>query len=365
MRILLIGFTKIAYMPYMFFYINQLQKLHCDISLISWDRDGRPDIDPPTGVSTFNFSNYMLDTEPLIKKIPHFIKYRIYTKKIIENNDFDLIIVLHSTPGVLLYDILTRQYKGKYILDYRDFTYENISGYKKIVHKLVNNSVATFVSSKGYLKYLPLKNNIYVSHNLLMHNKDERNARKNLARDITPIRIRFWGLIRHVNINKLVIDRLGNDSRFELHYHGRGQEFEEILKKHVKDNKFKNVFFHGEYKPSDRIEFASKTDLLHNIYENDIKTTYAMGNKFYDGLNFYLPQICNKGSFMGEEVEKAGVGIILDPNKEKFADLIFDYYSSLNWKNFYAKCDNKLNNVAEEYNMGIRVLQDIFNGKKG
>ncbi|WP_053954710.1 glycosyltransferase [Inediibacterium massiliense] len=364
MRVLVIGFTKIAYMPYMHFYINQLQKSNCDISLVCWDRDGKPDIDPPSGVKVFQHADYMLDSEPLAKKVPHFIKYRNYIKKIIKNNKFDLIIVLHSTPGVLLSDILTRKYTGKYILDYRDFTYENFGVYKKIIHKLVHNSIATFVSSKGYLKYLPISNNIFVSHNLLIHSINERNARKNIDRNVEPIRIRFWGFIRHVDVNKLLIDRLGNDLRFELHYHGREQESGQTLKKYVESNRIKNIFFHGEYKPDERINFAARTDLLHNIYENDIKTTYAMGNKYYDGLTFYIPQICNKGSFMGQEVESAGIGIMLDPNKMGFADQIFNYYNTLNWKNFNEKCDDKLRKIVEEYNNGMDVLQDILNGKK-
>lgn len=364
MRVLVIGFTKIAYMPYMQFYINELQKSKCEISLICWDRDDNPDIDSPNGVKVLRYSDYMLDSEPLAKKIPHFIKYRKYTKRILENDDFDYILVLHSTPGVLLYDILRKKYSGKYILDYRDFTYENFKIYKKIIHSLVHNSKATFVSSKGYLKYLPVSDNISISHNLLIQSSNERNVRKKIDRNIKPIRIRFWGFIRHVEINKMIIDRLGNDLRFELHYHGRGQEPGEILEKYVQVNSFENIFFHGEYKPQDRVDFAFETELLHNIYENDVKTTYAMGNKYYDGLNFYLPQICNEGSFMGDEVEINGIGTVLDPNKIEFADLVFEYYNSIKWKDFEMKCDESLNNIVKEYKDGINVLQDILSGRR-
>lgn len=76
MRVLLIGFTKIAYMPYMHFYINQLQKTKCDISLIYWDRDGKPDVDPPKGVNVLKFSDNMSDSESMAKKMPHFMRFR-------------------------------------------------------------------------------------------------------------------------------------------------------------------------------------------------------------------------------------------------------------------------------------------------
>lgn len=364
MKVLIVGFTKISYMPYLNFYIKQFEELKYDISLVCWDRDGVTEQEQSDMMTVLSFSDYMLDSEPLIKKIPHFIKFRRFTKGIIGNNKYDLILVLHTTPGVLLNDILTKEYAGRYILDYRDYTYENIWAYKRIINKLVNESLATFVSSRGYLKYLPPTNKVFISHNLTMHSSKEREIRKNLIRKVNPIKIRFWGFIRHVEVNQLLIDRLGNDRRFELHYHGRGQEPEEILREYVRDNQYKNVYFHGEYMPYERAEFARNTDLLHNIYENDIKTTFAMGNKYYDGLVFYLPQICNKGSFMGSEVKRYGIGVELDPNETNFADSVYEYYQSLDWNRFNNKCDEELSKIVWEYSEGTGVIKNLLSRKK-
>jgi hypothetical protein len=89
-----------------------------------------------------------------------------------------------------------------------------------------------------------------------------------------------------------------------------------------------------------------------------------MGNKFYDGIVFYIPQLCNEGSFMGQKVETAGIGIALDPNKENFADLVFEYYNSLNWEDFNVMCDDTLKKVVAEYSEGTEIIQDILNGKR-
>ena len=67
---------------------------------------------------------------------------------------------------------------------------------------------------------------------------------------------------------------------------------------------------------------------------------------------------------MGQEVELNGIGTKLDPNNRDFADLVFDYYNSLNWESFYEKCDENLSKVVEEYNRGLNVFQDILSGKK-
>jgi hypothetical protein len=179
-------------------------------------------------------------------------------------------------------------------------------------------------------------------------------------RNVRPIRIRYWGFIRHENINKTIIDRLANDNRFELHYHGREQATAKSLKIYCKNNRINNVFFHGEYMPVERYSFAAETDLIHNIYENDTNTINAMGNKYYDSLIFYIPQLCNKGSYMGEKVNENDIGLDCAPYNESFAEDIYNYYISLDWKHFEGNCDKNLNNILEQYDNGVDVLSKIF-----
>lgn len=363
MKVLVLGFTKIAYMPYMHFYIEQLRKNNCEIHLLYWKRDNSPDSPVPQDITTHMFDRYQEDSVPLLSKTGSFYKYRKYTLEILKKHRFDLIVVLHSTPGVLLYDVLTRKYKNEYILDYRDFTYENFTIYKKIIHHLVNNASATFVSSDAFRPYLPLRENIYTSHNLLLDSLNHRDIRRWKTRDSGPIRIRYWGFVRHKDINIKVINKIANDERFELHYHGREQKTGQLLKKFCEENQYNNIFFHGEYKPSERYEFAMETDLLHNIFEND-KTQPAMANKYYDGVNFYIPQLCNDGSFMGEQVIKNKIGTILNPDSPNLSDEIYEYYHSIDWLDFEKNCDKTLNNIIMQYNHGVDKIEKIIKGKK-
>lgn len=363
MKVLVIGFTKISYMPYMHFYIDQLRKHDCEIHLLYWKRDNSPDADIHKDIVTYRFDQYQEDSVPLFRKLGSFLKYRRYALKILREHKFDLVVVLHSTPGVLLFDVLTKKYRNNYILDYRDFTYENFKFYKKIIHKLAINSCATFVSSDAYRKYLPSIDKLYTSHNILVNSLEKREVRKSKNRNTYPIRIGFWGFIRHENINITIIDKLANDKRFELHYHGREQKSGQILKSHCEENRYRNIFFHGEYKLNDRYKFLEDIDLAHNIYENDIKTTNAMGNKYYDGITFYIPQICNQGSFMGEQVSDNKVGISIDPHSLNFADEIEKYYKSIDWEYFETSCDKTLNNVIEQYNKGIYTIDKIIKEK--
>ena len=156
-----------------------------------------------------------------------------------------------------------------------------------------------------------------------------------------------------------IISAIGNDSRFELHYYGREQYEALHLKEYTASHNYRNIFFHGEYKPEDRYEFVKNTDLIHNLYydENMMK---AMANKYYDGLIFRIPQICMIGAQMAIMCEFAQVGIALDPRVEKFSDKLYSYYKRLDRNIFDNKCDNELSRILHEYNEGVNVISELF-----
>jgi hypothetical protein len=360
MRILIIGFSKLAYMPYMNFYLEQLTETDNEIHLLYWNRDEKEEITLPFNIKLHEFRLYQEDEVAKIRKIKSFMKYRQQVKQLLLHEKFDLVVVMLTIPGVILYDILKKYYLNRYIFDYRDVTFENIGLYRKVIHKLVEHSVATFVSSDAFRVYLPNKENIYTSHNILLDSLENRDMRRCRSREVDPIRIRYWGFIRHENINKTIIDRIANDSRFELHYHGREQETAHNLKQYCKEFGIRNVFFHGTYRPEERYDFAKETDLLHNIYENDSQTINAMGNKFYDGVVFYIPQLCNSGSYMGKQVAEAKVGFECNPYCQPFADDIFRFYTSMSWNAFEENCNSKLNQILVEYKKGVNVINGIM-----
>lgn len=347
-------------MPYMNFYLEQLTKTDNEIHLQYWNRDLKEEISLPFNIKLHEFRLYQEDDVAKIRKIKSFMKYRKQVKQLLLYGKFDLVIVMHTIPGVILFDILKKYYSNKYILDYRDVTFENIRIYKKIIHKLVEHSVATFVSSDAFRVYLPNMDKIYISHNILLDSIENKDVRRCGSREIDPIRIRYWGFIRHVDINKSIIERLANDSRFELHYHGREQETAHNLKRYCIEFDIKNVFFHGEYRPEERYSFAKETDFIHNVFENDKTMQPAMANKFYDGLIFCIPQLCNAGSYMGRQVTDAKIGFECNPYSQSFANDLFRFYTSITWKAFEENCNSKLDEILVEYQEGVNVIKGIL-----
>lgn len=362
MKILILGFAKIKYMPYLNFYFDSIDMENNEVHILYWNRDlNEEDLTKYRNCIFHEFRYYQEDDSSKIKKIKSFLNYRRYAKKIIKVENFDFIFVLHSLPGVLLSGILKRKYKGRYVFDYRDFTYENFALFKKIVATITRNSYATFVSSDGFRRFLPNNCNekIYTSHNLLLDSLNHRNEKKVYGISSDKIRIAFWGFIRNEKINKEIIKKISEDKRFELHYYGREQQTAINLKKYVEELNAENIFFHGEYKPEDRYKFVLETDIIHNYYFDE-NVKFAMGNKFYDGAIFYIPQICAENTYMGKCLNEYKIGLTCNVIDDNFTEKIYQYYLNLDFQSFYKNCDRFLNNVINEYEKGVNKIKEIF-----
>lgn len=357
MKILLLGFAKIKYTPYASLYIENIDKEKNDVTFLYWNRDCKEETLPYSGINYCEFKCYQEDDVPKWKKVLNFFKYRSFVKKHLKENKYDFAVVLSTIPGVLLGGLL-KPFAGKYIFDYRDATYERYGFYKKKVAKLVEGSCATFVSSDGFRPLLPDSEKIHTTHNILTDSLNHRDENRLYGVKSDKIRIAFWGLLRPYGLNETIVSRLANDERFELHYYGREQDIALRLKEYVKAIGAGNIFFHGEYKPADRYEFAKVSDLIHNMYGKG-GGTMLMANKYYDGAIFRIPQLCTAGSFMAEAAERAGIGIGIDPADEHFADIVYDYYTKLDREDFDEKCDIELNRILSEFYGGTKLIREI------
>lgn len=355
MKILIIGFAKFKYMPYINYYTDNIDLTENELHIVYWNRDGGDDILPEnSGIHLYEFKEIQPDDVKKQKKILNFLKFRKFTSEIIKKERFDRIIVIQSVTAVLFYDLLTKKYPGRYIFDYRDVTYESFAPYKKAIAGIVDNSLFTLISSDAFRRFLPQSEKIHTTHNFTEKALEHRlAAHKNGS---APIRLRFWGFLRHEDLNKKIVAALANDSRFELHYHSPEQAAEPPLREYAAALGAKNIFFHGGYLPDERFDFAKETDILLNMFENDT-TVYAVGNKFYDGLIFRLPVICTAGSFMAELAEKYGTGLAADPNSPALADDIYRYYTSLDFDAFSTACDAALEKITAQAQDAAKCLK--------
>ena len=357
MKILIMGFAKLKFMPYMNFYLDNISSGN-EVHIIYWNRDNKPeDLKPYEGYVLHEFNKFQADEVPIYTKVGSFLKYRQFALRILKEENFDFIIVLHTLPGLLILDKL-KKFSDRYILDYRDSTYEKFGPFKEMVHRLAKWSKVTFVSSDAFRQYLPTgeRLKIITSHNILLDSLKHQSDKEKYNIPSDKIRIAFWGFIRHLDVNIRLIDRLANDDRFELHYYGREQQTALRLKEYALEKRAENIYFHGEYMPEERYQFLRQTDIIHNLYW-DNNTLLAMGNKFYDGVIFRLPQVCMPGSFMGDICDRNGIGISLDPANNDFADRLACYYKSVDYQKFKDSCNSVLGKILREYNEGCKVIK--------
>lgn len=335
-------------MPYLNLYLDNIDTNKNEAHILYWNRDlQQEDVSHIKNVTLHEFKCYQEDDASRVSKIGSFLKFRRFTKELVKKEKFDFLIVLTSVLAVLLSNILLGKYRNNYFFDYRDVTYERYAFYKKLVQVIEKYSRLTFVSSDAFRVHFPEahQKKIQTTYNFLTDSLNHRNDKELFGTKSEKIRIAFWGLIRHEEINIKLIKRLGNDARFELYYYGRETETARNLKKYAETNNIKNVYFYGEYKPEDRYEFIKNTDIIHNIYD-DSNMMYATSNKYCDGVIFGIPQICTKGSYMGEKVEEYGVGYAVDVDSENLADDIYRYYNDIEENKFRASCDSIVSNIV-------------------
>ena len=362
MKVLLLGFGKIAYMPYMNFYLDNAPD-NVEFELIYWDRDGNKDAPVPSRISkAYKFEKHLEEQFSFRQKLKYFISYRFFALKILKYNEYDRIIVLHTTPGLTICDYLARKYDNRYLLDFRDISYEYKSFYRKIVGYLARHANAVFVSSSGFRKFLPNDMNSIMIHNYNVDSLEHGFVKSMIDRKRDVLRVSYWGLVRQLELNKNVIDALGNDDRFELHYYGRMQQEGRDMEAYSIEKGYRNIFFHGAYMPEDRYVFAEQTDLIHNIYDVDFVTGNATGNKYYDGLIFHIPQICTAGSHMAKLISEDNVGLNIEIDDSCLADTIWNYYQGLDWSSFDEACDSSLEYILAEQKQAIGKFLEFVGG---
>ena len=85
-----------------------------------------------------------------------------------------------------------------------------------------------------------------------------------------------------------------------------------------------------------------------------------MGNKFYDGLIFKIPQLCTSGSYMGRVCTEYGVGMECNPDNEQFCDEIFDYYVSIDRSVFDKSCVELITKIKSEIEEGELKIDEFI-----
>lgn len=311
MKIALICPSNNLYMPYVDSYKKELKNSNANVIYITWDRFGIE-----------NKSEYVYRDRKKghQRNIYDYFKFYIFVLKIIKRNKIDKIIVFGLQMAFFLKGFLIRRYRGKYIIDIRD--------YNKILHVfdpsyVIYHSAFTTISSPAYKEWLPESNNYVLNHNIAIENL-ENEIQPSRYFDENNITISYIGSLTNFAENKDLIDSLKNNHRFTLVFHGQGN-INTLLTDYVNENRIDNVSIFGRYSRDQEMFLYNQADfinmVLYNKYIND-KTCLA--NRIYRSALSGRPIISLKGIYLSEIVEKYELGIVLQ-TFEGIENIISEY----------------------------------------
>ena len=158
MRVAVVILGNLWVSPYVNTYKGILDKYGVEYDVILWDRDGSD------AVSDTVVSSYGVDVSSSITKLRYYLTYSAFIKETIKKRGYDRIIVSGPHLAILLSSFLINEYKGRYVIDYRDLAVEQYPILWQCFDRVLANSFCNVVSSQGFCRYLPKKHRYFSWH---------------------------------------------------------------------------------------------------------------------------------------------------------------------------------------------------------
>lgn len=345
MKIGIIAASNIRYSPYIFFYTDILDKIGAAYELIIPDRTGVQDT--YAGV---------LHVLPWNRKTPTAVSYALYArqvKKVVRQQHYDALIVLTTVNATYLGTWLKKHFKGKYIVDIRDYTHENIKPYFMLEGIAVRNSMMNVISSRRFQEFLP-KADYHVCHNFPGENLRDENIPFSKAEG--TIQIGYVGALGYVEQCKKLMQLVAADPRFSMDFYGYSQN-EPLLKEFAQSLHCDAIRFHGPYVAKEKAGIIQKTDILFNAYGNGCPLLdYALSNKLYDALIYKKPILTSPGTFMTEMGGPLAFPMDI-PNAQDLNGL-YDWYTALDADALCRYADETMAAVIRENEQTVSRIAD-------
>lgn len=357
-KILIVGFFPRTNMPYVQEYENLLKEKNISYDLICFDRTESKKVSRNANVITYYCK---LGTNKFQKLIPYLLFIKM-VKKFIKRNKYSKIIVLTTVPAVLLRKTLVKKYPGKYIFDYRDYSFEKYNFYKKAVNEVSAKSFATVLSSGGFFKFVNKTNKTFLVHNISNTEFEVENPKK-IGK---PIKIGFVGLVRYFDVNTKLIKAFENNPNYSLVYHGSIYD-DCDLPSYCKENSINNVTFTGPYENDQKPQLYENIDVINSIYSLESpEVSQAIPNRLYDAALYKKPLLVAKNCYLADVVDKYGLGKSIDTSlsAEEFYSEVTNFIENFDQDKFLENCKFFLTKVNLDQNKFRNVIRDfLFDNK--
>lgn len=332
----IIFIQDIRYCPYLFRYTEALRRENETFDLIWWERWETPPTTPlpeaAKGAAQLHvFNKYSRMAQNPLGKLGDFAAFSRFVRDKIKKRRYDRLILLTTMSGVILSDLLLGKYRGRYLLDIRDYSYEHLGAFRSIEGKIIDASALTCISSEGFREFLPENRDYVLTDNFM--DADLRRAEGAVFRKKAPgepLRVSYIGFIRYFEENYKVLTRLMEDERFIIAYHGAGADYERLLEfkaQHGYDRLEVTGYYDLE---RDKAALCQRADIINNFYPYSLRIQrQATTNKHYDAIIYRRPQLVSAGTYSQRLVESLKLGCALDVAQPDFMDSLYKYYQAL------------------------------------
>jgi len=353
-KICFVGLSNIQAVPYLYKYVKLLK---CEYDIIYWDRKG---IDEDCGAVNHYPMKYVIKANATqIDKAIGYLKFKKYAQRILKKENYDGVILLSGNIAVLLRKILKKKYNNRYIVDIRDYYKESNKWYFNAEKDVLDNSAMAVISSKAFKTFLP-EHEYHVVHNSQNITREQIEKFRNRSKKIDEqIVISCIGGIRFFEQFKKVLLYFANDNRFLIRFIGYGAN---VLRDFCEENSIYNVYLHDRFPPEKTLNFYYDTDIIMNLYGNNTPLLdYALSNKLYYAAQLGIPILVCQNTFMEEVAVSNGFGFTFDLEDETMKDTLYKYYNTMNWNEFYKKCDEfmiEVENDELQFREGVNKFRE-------
>ncbi|MBR4389968.1 MAG: capsular biosynthesis protein [Prevotella sp.] len=353
MRIGLLLPLNISYAPYLRIYTNILDKMDgVEYDIIYPDKKG---LHEP---AKHYFDVQTEDRVSKLKKVIYYYQYSRFLVRVLKQERYDKLIVFGQQVAVFIHRYLSREYKGKFIIDYRDLGLDQKC--KGIFRQILGSCAHIIISSPGFKKYLPEGENYILSHNFDINIlrealKDVRTEPYQLSQNKGKLEILTIGSIRDYEQNSAVIEALGNNDRYHLTFAGRGYAAAD-LERFAKEHHVENIVFTGYYDKSTEPDIISQTTFLNIFYPRRPTHETAISNRFYNSLIFRKPMITTVGTIQGNYTEKYNLGLAIT-NTDNLSERLEDYYQTFDSVEFEKQRTRLLNEFKRDYDIFENIVK--------
>ena len=318
-----------------------LDEMQVSYDLISWNRVGK---DKKIG---FQYES-KTQLKGRLSKILPYLGYAKYIKKIVNANQYDRLIVFGPQIAIFLSRFLSKNFKGKFLFDYRDLSIEQKTFLKRPFKNVLISSYANVISSPGFKRCLPTDVHYLLSHNfdidLVKRALEGKVESKESTSEVSVLTI---GGIRDYSSNIEVVKALANKEGFQLHFVGKGAAAS-LIQSYVEEQKIQNVDFEGFYPKEKEAQYIQEATFLNIFYPKIISHETALSNRFYNSLIYKKPMIVTSNSVQGDYAEKYQLGLSLNDCTD--LDLkIKSFLKTFDKASFDARCNELLMMFLKDY----------------